>query len=151
MCIRDRSDTRHLGHPRQICLIRMMLNHFITSRTRFPMHIEKVFKDELLCLVAIGVLSKCGPSEYLSPTFIIPKKDGRVQWVSDFRTLKLLIKRQVYTIPRIQDILRKRSGYQFLRNSIFRCSITRSNSMNTAKTFVSSARLLATFVTIAYQ
>ena len=72
-----------------------------------------VFKQELDRLVEIGVLERTGPSEYLSPTFIIPKKDGRVRWVSDFRTLNKMIKRKVYTLPRIHDILRKRSGYKF--------------------------------------
>jgi hypothetical protein len=72
-----------------------------------------VFRNELERLCEIGVLSRTGPAEYLSPTFIIPKKDGRVRWVSDFRQLNKMIKRKVYTLPRIQDILKKRSGYQF--------------------------------------
>ena len=75
---------------------------------------KKVFKLELDRICNIGVLSPTGPYEWLSPTFIIPKKDGRVRWVSDFRALNKVIKRKVYTLPRIQDILRKRKGYQFL-------------------------------------
>ena len=34
---------------------------------------KKVFKQELDHLTEIGVLSPCGPSKYLSPSFIIPK------------------------------------------------------------------------------
>ena len=60
-----------------------------------------------------GVLTRCVPSEWLSPTFVISKKDGRVRWVSDFCKLNKVIKRRVYNLPRIQDILRKRTGYQF--------------------------------------
>jgi len=78
-----------------------------------PERHKAVFKEELERLVEIGVLSRCGPSEWLAPTFIIPKKDGRVRWVSDFRALNKCIKRKVYTIPRIHDILKKRSGYQY--------------------------------------
>jgi transposase InsO family protein len=78
-----------------------------------PTNNAAVFKEELERLVQIGVLSRTGPSEYLSPTFIVPKKDGRVRFVSDFRALNKIIKRKVYTLPRIQDILKKRSGYKF--------------------------------------
>ena len=74
---------------------------------------KEVFKAELEQLYDAGVLTRCGPSEWLSPTFVIPKKDGRVRWVSDFRNLNKVIKRKVYNLPRIQDILCKRTGYQF--------------------------------------
>ena len=37
-----------------------------------------VFKVELLSLCDIGVLEKSRASQWASPTFIIPKKDGSV-------------------------------------------------------------------------
>ena len=73
-----------------------------------------VFKAELDRLVKEGILAPQGRSEWISGTFIVPKKDGRVRWVSDFRALNKAIKRKVYPIPRIADILARRTGYKFL-------------------------------------
>ena len=72
-----------------------------------------IFKRELDRLEGIGVLSRTGPQQWLAPTFIVPKKDGRVRFVSDFRALNKCIKRKVYNLPRIHDILKKRNGYRY--------------------------------------
>ena len=72
-----------------------------------------MFKDELQRLCEEGVLTQWGASEWLTPTFLIPKKDGQVQWISDFHALNKLIKRKVYNLPKIQDILNRRKGYEY--------------------------------------
>lgn len=79
----------------------------------------KVFKEELNPLVAIGVLSHTGASDWAAGTFTIPKKDNRVRWISDFRALNKAIRRKKYPLPRIQDILNRSSGYKFFTKHSF--------------------------------
>ena len=89
----------------------------VPHRTRaydIPHSQKEIFKGELDRLVAIGVLEPCGRSEWISGSFIIPKKDGRVRWISDFRGLNKALKRKVWPMPLISELLAKRSGYQFM-------------------------------------
>ena len=74
----------------------------------------KLFKTELDRLVNTGVLEPGNRSQWISGTFIVPKKDAGCRWVSDFRALNRAIVRKVYPIPRIKDILERRKGYQFI-------------------------------------
>ena len=79
-----------------------------------PFAREKLFKEELQALVNDGVLEKVTTgSRFCSPTFVVPKKDGRIRWVSDFRTLNLMLKREPYPLPRIQDIMNRRGKYKW--------------------------------------
>jgi hypothetical protein len=68
---------------------------------------------ELDHLVTIGVLAAQQESELASPSFIIPKKNSRVCWISDLRQLNKVIRCKQYPLPIIKDILHKRSGYKF--------------------------------------
>ena len=60
---------------------------------------EAMFKKDLDRLESIGVLQKINHSEWAAPAFIVPKKDGRVRFVSDFRWLNKQIKRTSYLLP----------------------------------------------------
>jgi hypothetical protein len=73
----------------------------------------KTFKKELNHLVRISVLAAQQESEGVSPSFVIPKKDNRVRWISNLRQLNKVIKRKQYPLPIIMDILGKYSGYTF--------------------------------------
>jgi hypothetical protein len=73
----------------------------------------KTFKKELDHLVRIGVLAAQQKSEWASPSFIIPKKDGRVRWISNLPQLNKVIRRKQYPLLIMTDILRKSSGYKF--------------------------------------
>lgn len=72
------------------------------------------FKAELDRLVDIGVLVPTGASTWAAGTFIIPKKDGTVRWVSDFRQLNKYIDRLQYPLPRVQEIVQQQRPYTFI-------------------------------------
>ncbi len=82
-----------------------------------PYHVPVVhlnaFKKELIHLAEIGVLSLQGASEWVLPTFITPRKDSRVHWVSDLRKSYKVVKKKQYPLPIIWDILQQHKGYTF--------------------------------------
>jgi len=78
-----------------------------------PKSREETFKKEISRLCQIGVLRKVNHSEWAAPAFVIPKKDGSVRFISDFRELNLRIKRQPYPIPKISDLMLKLEGFQY--------------------------------------
>jgi hypothetical protein len=73
----------------------------------------KTFKMELDHLVRIGVLAAQQENEWVSLSFIIPKKGGRVSWISNLRQLNKVIRHKQYLLPIITDILCKHSGYKY--------------------------------------
>ena len=85
------------------------------SQRHYPVpHLyKKTFKKELDRLVELGVLEPVQESEWGSPTFIVPKKDDKVRFVSDFRRLNAKLKRKPYPLPRISDTLQQLEGFQY--------------------------------------
>ena len=74
---------------------------------------EKPMRTECDRLVKLGVLEECQESEWAAPTFIIPKKNNTVRFISDFRRLNTALKRKPYQIPKIQDMLQKLEGFKY--------------------------------------
>ena len=74
---------------------------------------ELTFKQELDRLEYLKVIKKINRSQWGTPTFIIPKKDSTVRFISDFRELNKLILRQPYPIPKIQDLLLRLEGFRY--------------------------------------
>ena len=75
-------------------------------------HLE-AFKKDLDRLEKLGVLTKRNRSEWAAPSFIIPKKDRRVRFVSDFRKLNRQLKHAPYPLPHIKDIIYKLSNFSY--------------------------------------
>ncbi len=74
---------------------------------------EKTLKIEIDRLVELGVLKWTKANDWAAPTFIIPKNDGRVRFISDFRKLNTWLRRAPYPIPKIQDMLHKLEGFMY--------------------------------------
>ena len=75
-------------------------------------HMETL-KREVERLCRVGVLKRVNRSEWAAPTFIIPKKDGKVRFISDFRELNKRIVRTPYPIPNIQEMMLNLDGFQY--------------------------------------
>ena len=81
----------------------------------FPIpHIHlATLKKEVERLVKLGVLKKQPSSEWAAPTFIIPKKNKTVRFISDFREVNKRIIRTPYPIPKISTILQEMEGFTY--------------------------------------
>jgi hypothetical protein len=78
-----------------------------------PRSVEQQLCTEVARLVDIGVLEEDYASEWASPTFATPKKNGTIRVVSDFRKLNSLLKHHPFPIPKIGDMIRSMEGYTF--------------------------------------
>ena len=61
----------------------------------------------------MGVLEPQGLSRWASPSFIVPKKDSAVRWISDLRELNKVVIRNQYPLPIICGVLKKLIRYKF--------------------------------------
>jgi hypothetical protein len=70
-----------------------------------PRSVEQQLQQskEIVRLVDIGVLEEDYSSEWASLSFSIPKKNGTIRVVTDFRKLNLLLKRRASPISYSKD------------------------------------------------
>jgi hypothetical protein len=82
-----------------------------------PLPIPKMHKATLMkqinCLLEIGVLKWQLLSQWISLSFIIPKKDQTVHTTSEFRELNKCIVRKPYPIPKISTTLQELEGFTY--------------------------------------
>ena len=73
----------------------------------------ETLKREVERLCQIGVLKRQPRSEWASPTFIIPKKNKTVRFISDFREVNKRIIRTPFPIPKISTVLQEMEGFTY--------------------------------------
>ena len=54
-----------------------------------------------------------GESEWAFPSFIVPKSNGTVRFISDFRQLNSLLKCKSWTLPKIVETLQELEGFTY--------------------------------------
>jgi hypothetical protein len=75
-------------------------------------HKETIIKEvERLC--QLGVLERQPASEWASPSFIIPKKDKTVCFLSDFQEVNKRLVRKPCPIPKISMVLQEIEGFSY--------------------------------------
>jgi hypothetical protein len=70
----------------------------------------QLLRDEVNRLVKIGVLKKVNSSEWAAQGFGVPKANGQIRFVTDFRFLNKHLRRYPYPLPSIQEIMRTIDG-----------------------------------------
>jgi hypothetical protein len=82
-----------------------------------PRSVEQQFQQskEIVSLLDIGVLKEDYSSEWAPPSFAIPKKNGTIRVVTDFRKLNLLLKHHQFSFPENgkADIIHSMEGLSF--------------------------------------
>ena len=74
-----------------------------------PLKLKKELDNELRRLLKEGIIRE-SISPFSSPAFIIPKKDGSIRLVIDYRKLNSITIKEQYPLPRIEDILNQLEG-----------------------------------------
>ncbi len=87
-------------------------NHYHPKPFAVPKAYKTTLQQEVKQLCAVGILKKVNCSKWAAPTLIIPKKDGTVNSINQFRKLNKRIKLKPCLIPKIQDLLLKLEGFQ---------------------------------------
>ena len=72
-----------------------------------------VLKKEVERLCKLGVLKRQPTSEWASPTFIIPKKNITVRFISDFREVNKRVNSTPFLIPKILSVLQEMTGFTY--------------------------------------
>ncbi len=75
-------------------------------------HKETIIKEvERLC--KLGVLERQPAPEWALPSFIIPKKDQTVRFLSDFWEVNKRLVRKPFSIPKISMVLQEIEGFSY--------------------------------------
>jgi hypothetical protein len=78
-----------------------------------PKAYQQITKDEIQRLESIRILTRITSSEWVAPTFIIPKKNNAIHIITDFRGLNKCLKRKPYPMPNIPDMFKGMERFRY--------------------------------------
>lgn len=83
-----------------------------------PLKNRDVFKEEVYRQCDIGALRELSAEEiekreWASPCFGVPKKNGSIRLVMDFRQINKVLKRKEYPLPTIDELFQDIKGFEF--------------------------------------
>ena len=79
-----------------------------------PRSLYATLKAEVDRLCSIGVLRKVNSSEWAAQGFAVPKANGQIRFVTDFRFLNKYLRRFPFPLPSIQEIMRTVDGLTYV-------------------------------------
>jgi uncharacterized protein YxjI len=75
------------------------------------------------------------PTRWLSPTYLVPKKNGQWQLVMDMRRANEVVVREHYPIPTIEELYLELNGSQFYSKLNMKWELSDRATMNTEGNF----------------
>ncbi len=87
---------------------------YFSKPCSIPKAYMEVTKGEINQLETIGLLTRVQSAEWAAPTFVIPKKNGTVRIITDFRMLNACLKRKPFPMPKIPEIFRGIEKFRYV-------------------------------------
>jgi len=78
-----------------------------------PVAHAKQTRKECNRLVECGMLQKINDSKWGHPTFVTPKKDGKIRFITNLWELNKRIKRNPFPLPNVHDLLLQLEGFDY--------------------------------------
>jgi Retroviral aspartyl protease len=102
------------GKPVHLELIDKNIKPYHGKAYPVPQSMLKIFKEEINRLCHIGAIRKTTDSEWAAQGFAVPKKNGEIRFVTDFRWLNKNLRRCPFPLPSIQEIMRTVEGLSWI-------------------------------------
>ena len=107
-----------MGEAYEIKLKQNANPHAIYTPRQVPIPYRSKVKEELKRMEELGVISRVEePTTWCSGMVAIPKKNGSVRICVDLRPLNRSVLREVYPLPKVDDLLAQLNGAKIFQQT----------------------------------